>query len=275
MKYTKLPPAGLGKLERARLSAILRNTRVTISVREAASILDMPATKTAKLLAWYAQKGWLSRVYYGVYIPVPLESGTTDIVFEDPLAIPEKLFAPCYIGGWSAVEYWGMTDQIFRSVIVMTQLKPKNRQILIKDTQYLLHTTQPALFFGLKKVWRSNIQIYVSDPTKTIIDLLSEPAWGGGLRPTVEILKYYFRSNEKNITSLVDYLQKTNNGAIYKRLGFLVEKYFPEEQYLIETCKNNLKSGKVKLDPNLKSNKLVTKWQLWVPEGWKEVRTND
>ena len=32
---------------------------------------------------------------------------------EDPLVIAEKLFSPCYVGGWSAAEYWGITEQIF------------------------------------------------------------------------------------------------------------------------------------------------------------------
>jgi len=55
MKYT----TGLGKLERERYSALLRSTKATISVAEAAKILNLEPNKAAMLLARFARKGWL------------------------------------------------------------------------------------------------------------------------------------------------------------------------------------------------------------------------
>jgi len=269
MKYTKSPPVGLGKVERERLSAILRGTQITVSVLEAANILGMTRQKAGKLLATYAKKGWLTRIYSGVYIPVPIESDTADIVPEDPLVIAEKLFTPCYIAGWSAAEYWGLTEQIFQSIVVMIQRQQKKYQLVIKGTKYLLYLTRPSLFFGLKSVWRDNVKIQVSDPTRTIIDLMNNPALGGGIRSVVDILRNYFFSKEKSIDLLIEYLKKLNNGAAYKRLGFLIEKYFPEENRLIKECQAKLTAGNAKLDSSLDCNRLVTKWRLFVPENWK------
>ena len=73
---------GIGKADRERLSSILRGTKGTISVAEAAKILDLPGTDVAKMLSRWAKKGWLSRVRRGLYIPVPLESKTADISLE-------------------------------------------------------------------------------------------------------------------------------------------------------------------------------------------------
>ncbi len=269
MKYTKMDSKGLGKIERKRLSGILRNTRGTVTALEVSNILQLPRQRAAKLLATYAKKGWLSRIQQGVYIPVPIESETTDIAPEDTFVIAEKLFAPCYISGWSAAEYWGMTDQIFRSIIVMTQQQQKNYQPVIKDTEYLLHFTKLVRFFGLKSVWRSNVKVLVSDPTRTIVDLMQNPSLGGGIRSTVDILQSYFGSKEKSIQMCIDYMQQLNNGAAYKRLGFLVEKYFADEQNLLKECKERLTTGNAKLDADLTCNKLVTKWRLLVPENWK------
>jgi hypothetical protein len=42
MGCTSLPLSGLGKMERERLAAILRDTGVTISVLETADILGLP-----------------------------------------------------------------------------------------------------------------------------------------------------------------------------------------------------------------------------------------
>lgn len=269
MEYTKTPSTGLGKTERERLSAILREIKATVSVSEAANILGISRQKAGKLLATYAKKGWLSRIHRGVYIPVPIESDSADIIPEDALVIAEKLFAPCYIAGWSAAEYWGLTEQIFQSVIVMIQRQQKNYRPVIKGTEYLLHLTRKTFFFGLKTIWRNNIKIQISDPTRTIIDLINNPSLGGGIRPVADILKNYFSSESKSVGLLIEYLQKLKNGAAYKRFGFLIEKYFPQENRLIAECKKKLTTGNAKLDINLNCNKLITKWRLLVPENWK------
>lgn len=269
MEYTNQAPLGLGKLERERLSKLLRNSQTTISVTEASEILSLTNTEAAKLLANYSKKGWLSRIYRGVYIQVPIESPSTDVVPEDPLIIAEKLFTPCYIGGWSAAEYWNMTEQIYQSVIVMTQRRLKQLNLNIKNTEYLLHYTKPSLFFGLKTVWRNNVKIQISDPNRTVVDLMNNPLLGGGVRSSVDIFRNYMSSEYKSITTLITYMQKLKNGAAYKRLGFLIEKYYPSEQELIDKCRRNITTGNSKLDFSLDCNKLVTKWRLWVPENWK------
>lgn len=107
------PLAGIGKKDRERLAEVLRAARGTISVGEAASVLGLSRAAAAKLLARWAQKGWLSRVHRGLYVPVPLESRSADVPLEDPWVIAVRLYEPCYIGGWSAAEYWGLTEQIF------------------------------------------------------------------------------------------------------------------------------------------------------------------
>ena len=252
MKYTKIRFSGLGKSEREKLAIILRNTKATISVAETANILNISRVQAAKLLSLYAKKGWLSRISYGVYIPVPLTSSTADITLEDPLVIAEKLFSPCYISGWSAAEYWGMTEQIFRTIVVFTTRKPRNRKPVIHHIQYILHTIKPTLFFGFKTEWRDNVKVNIADPTKTIIDMLADPTLGGGIRFTLDILQYYFESEMKDNVTLEKYLQTYNNGALYKRLGFLLEKHFPHEEKMIQICRNNITKGKTQLDSSIR-----------------------
>src|SRR3990172_7997678 len=127
------PSTGIGKKDRARLSAILRETKGTVSVGDAADILKISPTDAAKMLSRWAKKGWLSRVRRGLYVRVPLESRTSDIPLEDPWIIADRLFSPCYIGGWSAAEYWDFTEQIFRTIVVMTIRKPRDRSPNIKE----------------------------------------------------------------------------------------------------------------------------------------------
>ena len=189
MKSTKTE--GLGAKGKERLSSLLRETQATATVAEAAKLWNMPRSSAAKLLALYARKGWLMRIAQGVYIPVPLASKTSTVMPEDPMTIAQKLYTPCYIAGWSAAEYWDMTEQIFNTLMVVTQIQQRNYRPTIAGTQYLIHIVKPSRFFGLETVWSDNVKIQISDPTRTIVDLMLNPEMGGGIGHNRYIQKLY------------------------------------------------------------------------------------
>ena len=39
---------------------------------------------------------------------------------DESWVLARAVFEPCYIGGWSAAEHWGFTEQIFNSTMVFT-----------------------------------------------------------------------------------------------------------------------------------------------------------
>ncbi len=266
---------GLGKVDRKRIAAIIRGTKGTISIGEAVEILGVSSTDAAKMLSRWSRKGWLSRVKRGLYIPVPLESRTADVPLEDPWLIAERLYIPCYIGGWSAAEYWDLTEQIFRTVVVMTTQKPRDRSPTIRGTNFMLRTVSEKAMFGFQSVWRGQTKILVSDPTRTMLDMLNDPSLGGGIRSTADMLRNYLRSENKNLELLTEYAERFGNGAVFKRLGFLLERSAPDEVKAIDKCRTRLTTGNAKLDPKLRADKLITRWRLWLPESWAKERRVD
>ena len=220
------PVSGIGKESRARLSAIVRRTKGTLSVGQAAEILGLPADKTAKLLAWWAEKGWLSRVQRGLYIFVPLEARSSDIALEDPWIVAERMFSPCYIGGWSAAEYWELTEQIFRTILVFTTRNLSNRKPVIKGTAFRVRTVSGKAMFGMQAAWRGQVKVNVSDPSRTVLDIFNDPRMGCGLRPSIDVLGHYMESKNKNMSLLMDYAGQLGNGAVFKRLGFILRGFF-------------------------------------------------
>jgi predicted transcriptional regulator of viral defense system len=261
---------GIGKLDRERLSTVLRASKGSITVELAADALNATRADAAKMLSRWCKKGWLSRVKRGLYIPVPLESRSADVPLEDPWAIAVQLYSPCYVGGWSAAEYWDLTEQIFRTTIVITERKPRDRNPTFLGSQYKLKTIDKEKVFGLNSVWRGQVKVSVSDPTRTILDMLSDPKLGGGIRSVEDMLKNYLRSDMKDLDLLFEYARRLENGAAIKRLGFLLERNASAEKNIIEKCLSVLTKGNVKLDTSLKSDKLVTRWKIWVPESWKK-----
>jgi predicted transcriptional regulator of viral defense system len=89
------------------------------------------------------------------------------------------------------------------------------------------------------------------------------------------MLENYLRSENKNLEQLIEYCEKLGNGAVFKRLGFLLEKIAPDETKAIEECYKRLTTGNAKLDPKLINVKLITRWRLWVPEKWKRMEPVD
>lgn len=267
-RYTMQRLTGIGKKDRERLSTVLRAAKGALSVADAAKALGLSRYSAAKLLARWAQKGWLSRVRQGLYVPVPLESRTADVALEDPWVIASQIYSPCYIGGWSAAEYWDMTEQIFRTVVVLTTQRPRERKPNIKGTDFLVRTISDKALFGMKPVWRGKVKVNVSDPSRTVLDMLSDPQLGGGIRSTVDIFTNYLKSEKKDLALLLSYAGRLGNGAVFKRLGYLLERTAPNDLEIIAQCRAKLTTGNVKLDPKLPADKLVTRWRLWVSSQW-------
>lgn len=269
------PLSGLGKADRQRLSRLLRGTKGTLSVSDAAGTLDLPRNTAAKLLARWAAKGWLSRVRRGLYVPVPLESGTADVPLEDAWPVAARMFERCYIGGWSAAEYWDLTEQIFRTVVVLTTQRPRKRRQRIKGTDFLLRTIHESAMFGLDSVWRGQTQVNVSNPARTVLDLLNDPALAGGSRPLTDMFCAWLASGQCDLPLLLEYGDKLGNGAVFKRLGFLLERYAPDESVALSGCLERLTAGTAKLDTALPCKKLVTRWRLWIPEAFMKNRAGE
>ncbi len=259
---------GLSSTSRKRLAKVLRQTKGVIAANDAAKALGVNRREATRLLAGWATRGWLTRIRRGLFLPVPLESSTPDIALEDAWVVADKVFAPCYIGGWSAAEYWGFTEQIFRSTLVVTSRRPRKRRLDAQGTSFVVRSVKKRAMFGYRPIWRGPVRVNVSDPTRTILDMIDTPALGGGVRSVSDVLKSYFGSKHRDTQMLVRYADQLGNKAVFKRLGYLASMFFKSEQELIDACRKRLSAGNAKLDPNLPADRLVSTWRLWVPAGF-------
>jgi predicted transcriptional regulator of viral defense system len=262
------PIGGLSKSSRGRLAKVLRSSKGPISVADASRALNIRQAEAAQMLAGWSARGWLTRVRRGLYVPVPLESSTPDIALEDAWAVADRLFAPCYIGGWSAAEYWGFTEQLFRSTLIVTSRRPRARRVEARGAVFIVRTVEERAMFGFKAVWRGKAKVNVADPTRTILDTLDTPSLGGGIRSVLDMLKSYLTSKYRDTRLFVRYADQLGNKAVFKRLGYLATTFFPNEVELVTECRNRLSAGNAKLDPKLPAERLVTAWRLWVPAGF-------
>lgn len=265
------PYTGNLLLNQKRLIAITNGEHRTISVAEAATILNMPTQVVAKLMARWAAAGSLSRIKRGLYLTVPLKSSVDDNSPMDPWIIADNLFRPCYIGGLTAAMHWGLTDHSVQTNMVLTTQKPRTRYQSINGINFLLRSISQDAMFGLLPIWKGQGKIQISDPSRTMVDFFVDPSIGDGIRNVIKIFKQYLKSEHRNIELLFDYAKRLYNGAVFKRLGFLLEHVAAEEQNIIFFCKHSITTGYVKLDPKLDADKLISRWNLWVPAELKSI----
>jgi predicted transcriptional regulator of viral defense system len=103
---------------------------------------------------------------------------------------------------------------------------------------------------------------------------LADPATGGGIRQVENCLRNYLRDPEADVDTLIRYAEKLGNGAVFKRLGFLVSPV-PGNEALAESCRQRLTEGNANLDPALPCRRLVKAWRLWLPKTWEAGAEHD
>jgi predicted transcriptional regulator of viral defense system len=262
--HTSLPQG------RAQLASLIRAAGDVIIVDDAVRTLKLSRTDAAKRLARWTEQGWLRRVGQGAYVPVSLDLLASQQVLDDPWILVPALFAPAYVGGRTAAEHWDLTEQIFKDIVVITGQFVRSRSQTRHGALFTLKHTQPKDIFGTKPVWRHHTKVEVSDPHRTIIDILDTPALGGGILHVADCVRAYLKRKDRDDRTLIDYALRLGNGAVFKRLGFLAEQELSGEP-LARACLDHLTKGNSKLDPALDAHSLATKWRLWVPPGWNRV----
>ena len=252
---------------RSRLSAVINAAGDVVHIEDVEATLTVSRTEAAKLLSRWAGQGWLRRVGPGVYVPVQLELRESEQVIQDPWILVPALFDPAYIGGRTAAEHWDLTEQIFRDILVFTARPVRHKSVERQGVVFSLKHIKEEMMFGTKTIWRGQTRINVSDLHRTIIDMLADPATGGGMQHVADCFAQYLRRKDCDQLMLIDYADRLGNGAVFKRLGFLAERH-PRGGLLIDAAKLRLTKGYAKLDPLLDCTRLITRWRLRVPTSW-------
>lgn len=258
---------------RAQLVRVLSAAGDVIHVDDVAGALQLDRTAAAQRLSRWTEQGWLRRVGRGAYVAASIDTMGSDRVLDDPWVLVPALFAPAYIGGRTAAEHWDLTEQIFKDILVMTARAVRQKRQDRHGALFSLKHIDERKLFGTKIVWRHQTRVPVSDVHRTIIDMLDDPAVGGGIQHVADCLAAYLRRDDRDDEKLIEYAARLGNGAVFKRLGFLAERLPDGGTELALLCEHHLTGGHAKLDPAQDGSHVVTRWRLRVPQRWAREGT--
>ncbi len=265
MKSTKITLGGLSRQERHLLATVRREGISIINNEVLTERAGLSRAAANQALLRLEKKGWLQRVKRGQYVLVDLTSTVPTPIIEDALALAMDLFSPCYLTGWTAAEHWGLTEQIFNSVLVHSATYQRASEKKAGGIKFVIRRIKSDEIFGTKTIWSSNRKVEMADKPRTIIDILNRPEDGGGAELAYEICKAYLSSPEANSTALLEYAERLDNRAIFKRLGFVAEQATPSKTSLIAACHQKISKGLSLFDPTgPQKGRIYSRWNLRV-----------
>jgi len=196
----------------------------------------------------------------GIYLYVP--EGYEERWTTSNFWIGANLVNPYAISFWSALNHWGLTEQLPNKTYIQTTKSLKNYHRKILNNEYQFIKLADKNFFGVIKIWVANHQVNITNQEKTLVDCLAYPLYGGGIIEAAKGLYHFYQNSEaKNIIS---YARRMGQPAL-KRLGFLLELLEILNQKELNKIKKLITNPNyILLEPLIKDKNAVrnSKWKL-------------
>lgn len=242
------------------LSKLEKSGIEIFSVGQVTSMFDFTPAVASKVVHKLSVDGRLRRIQKSTYIVVP--KGHNPEVYTLPATlIASALVKPYYLSYWTALHYYGWTEQPSRTVFVATT-KLKIPVTVSGVTFKFVKLRQPRFFgFTLHKI--DGHEVFIAEPEKTIVDCLDQPRYCGEI---VEIAKgLWYGRKEFDFEKMRRYALRMENGAIIKRLGFLMEVLGVGSKSLRNSLKAHKTSGYAPLDTGVRGKGTYNNdWNLFV-----------
>jgi predicted transcriptional regulator of viral defense system len=206
----------------------------------------------------YIKKGYIKKVRNGIYSPVDLSTG---LMLANRYQIACALREDAYLSFQTALEYHGLSNQIFKEVYVSSTSRFNHFEFEGVMYKYIA----PKISEGVIKAPNTDT-IYLTDIERTIIDSIYQLNKITGYEELSNAIKAIHYLDEKK---LLVYLNAYNVQSLYQKTGLILEKYKDQLRLssdFFKACKLKLNQGVVYLvdgaDVDSKYNK---NWRVMEP----------
>ena len=251
----------------SRTSSILldnlhKANRSFFSISDACTIFhNKSGGAVRKKLKEMVDNGLLMRIQKGHYHVIPFDQDRNEY-FPNWHKMGEALVGEnYYVGFYSAMEIHGLITQPSLVEYVVTQKRIPVKSKKVGNARLEFVNFNENHFFGYEKKWIDDFnQVYCSDLEKTFIDCLYKPDYSGGIQ---EIIKALYQCKDKIDTKKMEtYLEKFNTQVVFKRLGFICDKFNILED-LQQFILNKISESYTLLDPSIPTQgKCNSKWKV-------------
>ncbi len=215
-----------------------------------ADLLSLERRQTYRLIARLKDEGLVDEVEKGKYLLLGLEP---ERVLSNPLFIASHLVTPAYVSYWSALHYYGFTEQVPLTTFVATT--KKKRPVSFRDFRFRFVTIKPHKFFGYRREMLGDLPVVIADEAKAIVDSLDLPHYAGGVTEVAKALQAALETVD--VSTLVRYANRMRDKSLGSRLGYLLETLGHPVEGLISSI------SPIKLDPSRpRTGRTDSRWQV-------------
>ena len=233
------------------------------------------------LIQYHLKKGHLKRIKYGLYAFVEPGKDPKKIHVDEYL-IASKLAKDSIIGYQSALGYWGTLYSIRNEIIYLTKEYVSKPKFIFDGVIYKAVFFQKKLvqknqeLFDVKLVDRLGEKILITSLERTFVDILDRFYL---IKNWEEVYRAFESIKMLDLDKVIEYALLLEDPTTVAKVGFFLEKFkktwYVEDHYLEELKKYIPKSPLTIDRKSKKAWKLVSEWNIVVPEllltkSWEE-----
>jgi predicted transcriptional regulator of viral defense system len=271
MKYN-LQAKTIGPRLAILVAELYEQQKMIFSVRDVEKITGRDSNSARTLTTRLVSRGLATRIKPGLFILVPSELGHEREYLGNPNMVAAEIVGGenYFISHSSAMDIHQMVTQ--PQLVVYTTSTKQIRPRFVLGTEFRFVSCKPSHFFGTAHHWVTKTQkIEVSDLERTVIDGLRQSEYCGGFS---EVAKgYWIRHQDMDIKKLVQYALMLGIGAVYRRLGYLLELFETKETGQMDLLRKKLTSTYMLLDPAMPAEgKFIARWRLRLNVSPEEIK---
>jgi predicted transcriptional regulator of viral defense system len=239
--------ASLSRREVTLLAGWERERRVSVTLDDIRRAVGAAVGRdvASRLVA----KKALERIGRGRYLVRPLRTLSRPTAASAPVQAAVLLQGePYYLGGLWALTFHRLTEQQYVSVLDAFVAR-RHRSRRLGGARLAFHRVSPErLRFGTFATDLEGMSVQLSDPQRTLIDLLDVPALASGGSEALRMVKQTLPRVDR--AKLVEYAARGARSSTCQRLGVLLERAGEAPRRLAELHRRVLKTKSVlSMDP--------------------------
>lgn len=211
----------LGPKETKLLFTLEEEGRIIFTANDAKKILGSGPASSWFVISGLKKKGRIREIQKGKYLFIPARAGLEGYWAEGAFVIIPYLIEEYYIGFWTAMNFWGMTEQIPHTVFVVTPKRKKRRVLEFGNQRYEFVTLSRNKFFGFVEEKTDKTKFNISSKEKTIIDGIMHPQYCGGIPEVTKVM--WNARKDVNWKTVLEMAERTEVNIVLKRLGYMLE----------------------------------------------------
>ena len=234
----------LGENELKLLFTLEKEAKRVFSIADAKRILGTSEASVWNVTYRLKKKARIDEIEKGKYLLIPARAGYNGLWSEVPFLLVPHLADSYYIGFWSALNYYGMTEQSPRTIFVV--ITKRKRDLEYGPTRFEFVTLSKSRFFGFIEEKAAGGEFNISSREKTVVDCLLYPRYCGGIDEAVKGI--WNSRGELDFEKLLGFSKRIAVNVVMRRLGYILELLHVEGNTSAEIASNRFK-GFMWLDP--------------------------